>query len=364
MKKPILLALALLSGADVDAAICTFDDARGRLAALLDDAGLPGGGFLVGTQQGVLAEHYFGDYDADTVVPVASASKLLAAVRVLQVVERGEATFEAPVSTWLPQFTGEKGTMNLRAMFSHTAGYGGDSAAGVINDDSITLAQAVNLIACCRPLNPGYTVGGQFAYGGVSMHVAGRVAEVVGGGDWEQLWKSEIGAPLGIATIDWQGLGATLNYRIAGGAQASLGDYGRLLHMLANGGRGNNRRILQASTVAQLFIDNVGDLPIASAPDNAVPPIRYGIGAWLESEPGHAEPTFLHSLGAFGFFPWIDRLRGFYGAFMIRGAPGINDSALPVYRQMLAAIDAETAAGTCTPIVFEDEVFVGEFDDY
>ncbi|MBN8480523.1 MAG: beta-lactamase family protein [Xanthomonadales bacterium] len=364
MKRLVLLAVALLAaGTDVDAAACTFADARSTFAAFLVEAGLPGGGFLVGTPQGVLAEHYFGGYDANTVVPVASASKLLSGVRILQVVERGEATLEAPVSTWLPQFTGEKGTMNLRQMFSHTAGYGGDSAAGVINDDSITLAQAVDLIACCRPLNPGYTVGGQFAYGGVSMHVAGRLAEVVGGGDWEQRWKSEIGAPLGITSIDWQGLGATLNYRIAGGAQSSLADYGRLLHMLANGGRGNNLRILRASTVEQLFVDNVGDLPIASAPDNAAPPIRYGIGAWLESDPGHDEATFLHSLGAFGFFPWIDRLRGLYGVFMIRGAPGINDSALPVYRQMLAAIDAETAAGACTPIAFEDEIFVGAFEN-
>lgn len=364
MKKPILIALTLLAGVtEVHAAACTFDAARSTFATFIADAGLAGGGFLVGTPQGVLAEHYFGAYDVDTVVPVASASKLLAGVRVLQVVERGEAMLEAPVSTWLPQFSGEKGTMTLREMFSHTAGYGGDSAAGVINDDGITLAQAVNLIACCRPLNPGYTVGGQFAYGGVSMHVAGRVAEVVGSGDWEQRWKSEIGAPLGIATIDWQGLGATLNYRIAGGAQANLADYGRLLHMLANGGRGNNRRILRASTVAHLFVDNVGDLPIASAPDNAAPPIRYGIGAWLENEPGHDEATFLHSLGAFGFFPWVDRLRGLYGIFMIRGAAGINDSALPVYRQMLAAIDAETVAGACTPIEFEDEVFVGGFDE-
>lgn len=361
-----LLVLGSVFGScavDATAATCAFDAARTAFADLIADQELPGGGFLVGTTQGVLAEQYFGSYDAGTVVPIASATKLLSGVRVLQAVERGQATLDAPVSTWLPQFTGDKGTMTLRQMFSHSAGYGNDSAIPILNDDSITLAQAVAFIACCRPLNAGYSVGGQFSYGGVSMHIAGRVVEVATADDWEQGWQAQIGVPLGITTIDWQGLGTTQNYGIAGSARSSLPDYGRFLHMLANGGRGNNVRVLRADTVAQLFVDQVGTLPIAYAPPNAAPPIRYGTGSWLVGEAGQSAPTLLHSLGAFGFFPWVDRLRGLYGAFMIRGSGGINTTALPVYEQMLADIAAEFDAGICTPIAFEDEIFVGEFDD-
>jgi len=43
-----------------------------------------------------------------------------------------------------------------------------------------------------------------------------------------------------------QGLGATQNYHIAGGAQASLPDYARVLAMLAGNGVYNRRRILSA----------------------------------------------------------------------------------------------------------------------
>jgi CubicO group peptidase (beta-lactamase class C family) len=358
----VALASLALAATQAVAAPCTFDGPRATFAELIASEGLPGGGFLVGTSQGLLAEHYYGSYTPDTVVPIASASKLLGAARIVQVAERGQADLDAPVSTVLPQFTGVKGTMTLRQMFSHTAGYGNDSASPVLLDDGITLAQAVDLIACCRPLNSGYSVGGQFSYGGISMHVAGRVAEVVGGGDWEQRWQSEIGAPLGISTIDWQGLGPTANYGIGGSARSSLRDYGRFLQMLANDGYGNHHRVLRGSSVAELGVDRVEDRPIAYAPPNAAPPVRYGLGAWLSTQA--VAPSLLHSLGAFGFLPWVDRERRLYGAFMIRGSGGVNDAAYPAYATMLAGIITEFDAAACTPIALEDGIFAAGFEAF
>ena len=362
-RTPVTVALLTLLSTPAAAAPCAFAGPRAAFAELVTTEGLPGGGFLVGTAQGLLAEHYFGAYDSTTVVPIASASKLLAALRVLQVGERDQADLDAAVSTVLPQFAGDKGTMTLRQMFSHTAGYGNDSASPVLLDDGITLAQAVDFIACCRPLNSGYTVGGQFSYGGVSMHVAGRVAEVTGGGDWEQRWWSEIGVPLGITTIDWQGLGPTANYGIAGSARSSLRDYARVLQMLANDGYGNHHRILRASTVDELGVDHIGVLPIAYAPPNAAAPVRYGLGAWLSTQ-GDLAPALLHSLGAFGFMPWLDRERKLYGAFMIRGSGGVNDAAYPTYSAMLAGIIDEFDAATCTPVVAEDGILADGFEPY
>lgn len=362
-RRAATLALLTLLSMPAAAAPCAFEGPRATFAELIANTGLPGGGFLVGTAQGILAEHYAGGYDAGTVVPIASASKLLAALRILQIGERGQADLDAAVSRVLPQFTGDKGTMTLRQMFSHTAGYGNDSASPILLDDGITLAQAVDFIACCRPLDSGYTVGGQFSYGGVSMHIAGRVAEVVGGGDWQQRWQSEIGAPLGITTIDWQGLGPTANYGIAGSARSSLRDYGRVLQMLANGGYGNHRRILRASSVDVLGVDRIGTLPIAYAPPSATAPVRYGLGAWLSTQ-GDLAPALLHSLGAFGFMPWLDRERKLYGVFMIRGSAGINDTAYPAYSEMLADIIDEYDATSCTPTIAEDGILADGFEPY
>ncbi|MEO8010140.1 MAG: serine hydrolase domain-containing protein [Dokdonella sp.] len=360
----LLLAFAVAAQAPAHAQTCTFDAAHTRFADFMKTTSLSGGALLIGTSQGIISETYLGSFTAATVVPIASATKLASALRMLQVIERGQADPDAPVATYLPAFSGEKGTMSLRQMFSHTAGYGNDSGADVLLDDGLTLAEAVDQIACCRPLNTGYTVGGQFSYGGISMHIAGRVVEVVGGGDWEQRWQSEIGAPLGITTIDWQGLGPTTNYGIGGSARSNLRDYGRLLQMVANGGRGNNQRILRASTIERLHADNVLDLPIAYAPANANPPVRYSLGAWLDTVPGEALPSFLHSLGAFGFFPWFDRERGLFGVFMIRSFPGINFTALPTYLAMISDMRAEFAANTCVPIEPSDEIFASEFEPY
>lgn len=356
----IVLALAAPSAR---AGICTFDSARTVFSEFVASAGLPGGAILIGGRQGIYSETYLGTYSEATVVPIASASKLLSAVRVLQASEAGEVDLDAAVSGYLPEFSGEKGTMTVRQMFSHTAGYGDDTGAPVISNPDITLAQAVSLIACCRPLNDGYTVGGQFSYGGVSMHIAGRVVEVVENGDWQALWQERLGTPLGTSTIDWQGLGPTLNYRIAGGARSSLRDYSKVLHMLANEGRGNNQRSLRASTVRALWIDNVGALPVAYAPDNVAPPVRYSLGAWLYNDQRPADaPPLIHSLGAFGFFPWVDFQREVYGVFMIQGNTGINNFAVPVYDAMLDSIKAQLDAASCTPIEWSDEIFVGEFE--
>lgn len=341
---------------------CPFGAAQQRFVQLLQAQNLPGGALLIGDRQGILLERYYGTYTAQTVVPIASGSKLVSGVRILQLIDQGVIDPDAPVASVLPQFTGDKAAMTVAQMFSHTAGYGDDSGDPLVFDRTITLAQAVDEIACCRPLPAGYTVGGQFAYGGVSMHVAGRVAEVATGTDWQAGWQAQLGAPLGITTIDWQGLGTTANYPIAGGARSSLSDMGRLLHLLANDGRSNNRRLLSPGAAATLLVDRAAGLPVAAVPVNVTPPVRYGLGAWIDGVGGPDRPRFVHSLGAFGFMPWVDFGRGVFGVFMIRGFGPINGAAVPAYREMVAAIEAELDGGTCGWETRFDEVFVDDLE--
>ena len=355
----MLLALPALAAAQ---AACPFAAAQQRFVQLLQAERLPGGALLLGDRQGLLLERYYGSYTAQTVVPIASGSKLVSGVRILQLIDQGAIDPGAPVAAVLPQFTGDKAAMTVAQMFSHTAGYGDDSGDPLVFDRTITLAQAVDEIACCRPLPAGYTVGGQFAYGGVSMHIAGRLAEVASGLDWQAGWQAQLGAPLGITTIDWQGLGATANYPIAGGARSSLRDMGRLLHLLANDGRSNNRRLLSPGAAGRMAADRAAGLPVAFAPPNVTAPVRYGLGAWIDGVGGPDRPQFLHSLGAFGFMPWVDFQREVFGVFMIRGFGPINAAAVPAYREMIAAIEAELDGGTCGWEERFDEVFVDDVE--
>ncbi len=358
----MVAAFSLLSAQPVLSEVCSFASARTTFAELVQKQALPGAAMLIGSREGILHESFFGDYTRATVVPIASASKLLSGVRILQLAERGALNLDTPVSSYLPQFTGVKGTMTVRQMFSHTSGYGNDSGSPILFNNTLTLAQAVDQIACCRPLNTGYSVGGQFSYGGVSMHIAGRVAEITGGGDWQARWQAEIGAPLGITSIDWQGLGTTQNYGIAGSARSNLRDYGQVLHMLTNAGRSNNRQILRASTVQTLTQDQVGTLPIAYAPVNAGTVVRYSVGSWIEPDRPTSQAPLIHSLGAFGFFPWVDFHRGLFGIFMVRGNAGINNTAFQSYTQMLTSIAAESDSGSCTPVELFDEVLNAGFE--
>ena len=83
MTKTLLLLGALAAAAPAHGAVCTFDGARERFETLLAQAQLPGGAMLIGNRDGLLYERYFGVYDRDTTVPIASATKLLSAVRIV-----------------------------------------------------------------------------------------------------------------------------------------------------------------------------------------------------------------------------------------------------------------------------------------
>lgn len=360
-----LAALALpLSATAANPSSCDFSVLDAPMQSLMQQAGLTGAAVLVGRRDGVLYERYYGGYSATTVVPIASATKLLSAARITQLAVRGSLSLDAPVSTVLPQFNGLKGQMTLRQMFSHTAGYGDDEDSPVLRTNQPSLAAAVDTVACCVAMPDGWTPGAQFAYGGISMHVGGRMAEVASGQDWQQGWIDAIAQPLGITTIDWQGLGTTSNYRISGGARSNLRDYGRFLAVLVNEGIGNGHRILDTAALPSLFTDNVGGLPVAYAPPSAPPAgqLRYALGNWIESVPGADGLATHSSLGAFGFFPWLDRTRGLYGVFMIRGGANVNATARPIYLQMLDTVRALADGGTCIPVEISDAILRDGFD--
>ena len=144
-----LAALALpLSATAANPSSCDFSVLDAPMQSLMQQAGLTGAAVLVGRRDGVLYERYYGGYSATTVVPIASATKLLSAARITQLAARGSLSLDAPVSTVLPQFNGLKGQMTLRQMFSHTAGYGDDEDSPVLRTNQPSLAAAVD--APCR----------------------------------------------------------------------------------------------------------------------------------------------------------------------------------------------------------------------
>jgi|GEM_PF-616929 len=311
-----------LYASPLQATSCNFSEITASIEALLDDyPSLPGAGLLIGGDEKVVYEAYFANYDANTVVPLASASKLLSAVLIMDLVDDQLIDLDRPVGQYLPEFNGEKAQITTRQMFSHTAGLApnrelsnpfGPAILSAANP--ISLAESVEILACCEPLIA--SPGTEFAYGGASMHIAGRVAEVVTGTDWETLFQQRISEPLGITSIDYQGLGTTRNYRPAGGARSTMSDYGKVLKMLLGKGLSGTQRVLSEAAVSEMMQNQTRNTRTYYRPPQSLS-ADYGLGTWIESVSDAGETTLFSSPGAFSFTPWLDLKSNYYGVLML-----------------------------------------------
>ena len=111
--------------------------------------------------------------------------------------------------------------------------------------------------------------------------------------------------------------------QLAGGAQATPADYARFLRKLLGG---------QLRLGALLGTQAVCTNPDTCANALATPVPRteswsYSLGHWVETDPAVGDGAF-SSAGAFGFYPWIDATRSWYGVVARDAAAGSgNESA-------------------------------------
>lgn len=303
---------------------------------------VPGAALLIVDFDGnVLTEQYWGDFDRTTRIPIGSATKWLSAGVIMSLVDDGLLDLDRPVGETLPAFAGQpngKSEMTVRQMFSHTAGLPGQSQ--YINGTGLTFEQAVDQIGQLTPMLSA--PGAEFRYGGVSMHVAGRVAEVVGGADWLTLFNERVESPLGVDDVSFDGVGDEINSRIAGGAQTSLETYARYMTMLAGGGVYNGQRVLSAESVAQMLSDQTGfgqpgGAVLDSKPGSIGEYLGYGIGSWVERRDAAGLAVEFTSPGAFGATPWIDLENRYWGVFLVDDQLARFDPLIDDIREFAAA---------------------------
>lgn len=283
------------------------------LKKIVEEAPLDGACLLVVKNGGSIYEQCFGKYTSDTVVAVASASKWLSAATIMTLVDDGKLSLDDPVSKYLPKFTGKKGEITIRQLFSHTSGLPGDHPA--IGTFRITLREAADQIADV-PLvaDPGK----EFRYGGVSMQVAGAVAEIVSGKSWGDLFREKIAVPCRMKNTSYGRFGLNRNPRIAGGASSTLNDYRNFLTMILNEGDFKGRRVLSKAAVREMEKDQTrGAEPKSATLFRLTAGSRYGLGQWLDRKDENDQGIEISSPGAFGFRPWIDRERNLLGVLVV-----------------------------------------------
>ncbi|HTM50849.1 MAG TPA: serine hydrolase domain-containing protein [Bryobacteraceae bacterium] len=256
----------------------------------------------------------------DDVFMIASSTKPLAATTIMTLVDRGKLSLDDPISKYFPEF---QGASTIRQALSHTSGMIGNDASDrldPIRNFDRSLADAVNLLVRV-PL--AYQPGEKYSYGGASFCVAGRIAEMLTGMDFEAYLTQVLAKPLGmkdtvyrtgredilkrVVTLyqkkggEFRKMKAVMEppdrsgpresgfVLVPGGIYSTAADLIPFLQMHLNGGVYNGRQILSHSSVMEMRKKQTGKLAA-----------EYGLG-WTRSRmaPDGTALQFGHG-GAYG----------------------------------------------------------------
>lgn len=292
------------------------------------------------SQNGKLIYQKAAGLDEHTSKPIASASKWLSVAVIMSLVDEGKLALSDSVGKFLPIFTSnKKGSMTIRQLFAHTAGFGGDSPQQYEYKRMMTLAEAVDSIAVYTPLvsRPGT----EFDYGSAGMQIGGRIAEIVSGKKWQDLFDERIAQPCGM-TAEYR---SARNPIIAGGVHTTAADYLKFLEMLVNRGSYNGNLVLSENAIGTMLTDQtenaeITGTPYATNPFSSTPqrPVRYGVGNWLDviDADGHLQES--SSPGLFGTHPWQDSEHKIAGIIFTQTTPRLSSMTSLQVRKMIRDI--------------------------
>ena len=377
---------------------------------LLDQAvstgALPGVVALVGDREGTVYEGVYGRLSvgrdeparADTMFWIASMTKAVVSVAVLQLIERGALGLEQPVADILPAF-GELPILDgfdgdvprlrpavapvtVRHLLTHTSGCGyWFDNPDVLRYHRVTgipdpLSGSADMLRVPRL----FEAGERWEYG-TSVDWLGLVVEKVGGADLDTHVRTHICEPLGMhdttfAPTDTQRarLMATHDARpgqplslssIAlpeeqdiwsggGGLYSTAGDYLRFLRALLRGGELDGRRILSPETVDLAFTDHLRGAPLpadgtrsaVSELTNDVPalPFKQGFGLgfslMLEDIPGMRRAGTGNWAGLCNSYFWIDPTSGIAATLMTQILPFFDDRVVQTLAEFETSVYA------------------------
>jgi CubicO group peptidase (beta-lactamase class C family) len=327
--------------------IYDFAPVTAEMQAFVQTYSLDGASLRANKAGNVVYRRAFGDYTLGTRVRIASASKWLSALTIARVVEKGQLRWSDTIGQYFPNVEPAKRAITLEQLFSHTSGLpGGDDFC--MSNPLYTLATCANRILTSTMIG---TPGKVFAYGGNSMQVAGRMAELATGKAWDDIFIDEMATPLNLNATDFAtastepGYVRTDNPRIAGGVRGTLEDYGKVVDMvLAYGcldlridaGCLPGRRFLSRATIDFMARDRTVGTVDSSRPPTATG-YGYGLGQWID--PG--SPLIVSSPGAFGFTPWVDRNSQVAGVFLVDDVNTRLSADITDIRLMVNAVTAE-----------------------
>ncbi|MGH8175602.1 MAG: serine hydrolase [Steroidobacter sp.] len=319
--------------------------------------GVSGMGLAIYDRKGVkIFERMYGDFAPDRRVAIASASKLVSGVVLFRLIDRGYLSLDSTTGAVLG-WTGDRSAITLRHLLSFTSGL--DPSHACILQATITLAECVDRIAMTDLIA---APGTRFDYGSTHLHVAARMAEVVVGESWNEIFAAELRRPLGLPpdlayyTHPQQANGVT-NPLIAGGLRTSMNDYARLLQFVFDKGRWQETALLAPEVFDEQAVELYPDAVVGNSPaQNSGFDFRYGLTAWLECDAPATGCATVSSPGGFGFTPWIDRGAGYFAilgmeytensAGVVAFAVELEQQLKPLIIQATPSADLPTSGGS------------------
>jgi methyl acetate hydrolase len=356
---------------------------------------IPGVVALVTDKKGVLYESAFGVADVGTGRPlktdalfrIASMTKPVTSVALMQLVEQGKIALDDPAEKYLPEL---KNPMVVESFDAKTGDYKlrpASKPATVRNFLTHTSGLAYPFTsAIWRDFKP--RAGETYAFGGpmlfdpgerwhysTSVDVVGRLVEVVSGQKLEDYFHDHIFVPLKMNdtsynVVEAKGprlvaqqqrdgakmdgpvvlqipplVGLTIANPIGGGGLASTADdYGRFMRMILNGGELDGARVLKAETVNLMEQNQIGAVTVPAL-KSALPRSadftfiadgrdKWGLGFLITVDqlPGMRSPGSLSWGGINNTYFWIDPARGIAGTIMMQYLPFADANALAAYR--------------------------------
>jgi len=293
-----------------------------KIQSWVDSSYYNGASIIIAKGNKVIYKKYFGDYKPSTVAFIASSGKWLAAATIAALVDERKLNWDDKVKKWLPGFIDIKGEATLRQLLSHTAGYPDYQPQGEPVDIYQTLKESVAHIV---HLPADAIPGTKFKYGGLAMQVAGRMAEIATGKDWETIFQEKIAIPLEMYSTHFTPVDSAGGHApmLGGGARTALQDYANFLNMISNDGMFKGKRILSKPAIREMQADQVGGALVN--PGEFVENTRatrrksiYGLGEWREETNANGEPVLISSPSWAGAYPWIDKVKHVYGFFLAR----------------------------------------------
>jgi len=314
MFKPALLALCLIAAAAQEhAATPAFADIDRTARAAFESQHIAGMGLSIYDAHGnKVFEQMYGDFSPDRRIPIASASKMVAGLTILRLVDQGKLSLDSTTGQVLA-WKGPQAAITLRQLLSFTSGLPPRDACSM--RPGITLAECVQQISKLKLVA---APGTRFDYGNTHLAVAGRMAEVVSGKSWDGVFGEQLRVPLGMRSdvifYTWpRRPEGTTNPLLAGGLQMTMNEYAKVLELEYHRGVFRGARLIGDALFTEQATEPYPDAVIGDTPVGRIGlNYHYGLANWLQCPPPAMNCPVQSSPGAFGFTPWVDRAGDYY----------------------------------------------------